>query len=187
MYVEIHIPAIRVEEIETNTNSQTTIETRDETTVVIQRDVSGNPNFDYYLQPKADLMWDYFGHTGEFAYGGMKFNRTSEPTSLKFECYPDELREAAKKAASEDFCHEVQILAEWTWLAEGRYPDLAEYLQKALDDASDDNPDAEYSKEYNGGADPCVDTTDGSLGDEEKDVSLSNDAVDNPSGFTEQA
>lgn len=163
MNVEIHVPAVRVEELDDNTNSRTTIETRDETTVVIRRDVTENPNFDHYLRPKGDLLYDYFGHSGKFSYGGVAFNRTDEDAHLEFNVYPSELREAAQRRAGEDWCHEVHVLADWTYRAEGRYNDLAEVLQDALDEAMKENPEAQYRKKVGGGANVMEDTTDGSL------------------------
>lgn len=162
MNVEIHIPAVRVEEIETQTNDRTTIETRDETTVVIRHDVTENPNFDHYLQPKGDLLYQYFGHSGRFSYGGVSFNQTDDAT-IEFECYPSELRDAAQVRANEDWMHEVQVLADWINRAEGRYDSLKGCLEDALDEASEESPEAQYRIESGGGADLMVDTTDGSL------------------------
>lgn len=163
MYVEIHVPAVRVEELDDETNDRTTIETHDETTVVIRHDVTKNPNFDHYLQPKGDLLYDYFGHNGKFSYGGVAFNCTDEEPWLEFQCYPSELREAAQKRAAEDWCHEVQTLAEWLSTAQGRHEELAGCLEEALELASEENPEAQYKVEYGGGANLAVDTTDGSL------------------------
>lgn len=165
MYVEIHIPAFRVDELEDDKRN-VTVEEHTPTRVVIRKDVTENPNFDAYLQPKADLLYNELGHGGKFSYGGVRYERTTAECSLEFECYPSELRKAAQKRASEDWCHEVQTLADWTHRAEGRYPELARTLQTALDEASDDNPDAEYRKQVGGGADVMKDTTDGSLGGE---------------------
>lgn len=163
MNVEIHVPAIRVEQLETETNSHTIIETRDETTVVIRHDVTRNPNFDYYLQPKADLLYNYFGHSGRFSYGGVDFNRTNEDVTLNFNCLSGELHIAAQERASEDSKHVTQVLAEWTYLAESNdYDELATELQEALDAASEEAPEAEYRKEIGGGADVMQNTTDDS-------------------------
>lgn len=165
MNVEIHIPVIQVEQVEDKrVSDRTTIEAHTETTLVIREDVTANPNFDYYLQPVGDLLYDYTG-SGDFAYGGTKFNRTTDDAWLEFDCYPDQLRTAAQQRASEDWCHEVQVLAEWTHRAEsGEHDNLARRLQTALDEASEESPDAEYRKEIGGGADLMEDTTDGSLG-----------------------
>lgn len=162
MNVEIQIPATRVETLE-NDRQNETVEEHTPTRVVIRKDVTGNPNFDAYLRPKCELVYDELGHGGRFTYGEVKYERTTGEASIEFECYPDELREAAAIRASEDHAHEVQVLAEWTYRAESEYPEVARRLQTALDKASDDNPEAQYRKEIGGGADLMKDTTDGSL------------------------
>jgi len=170
MYVEIQIPAVRVETVE-NDSDYRTVEEQTPTRVVIREDVTENPNFDAYLQPLADLLYDYIGKSGGFSYGGNDYERTTAECSIEFGCHPDELRKAAQKRASEDWCHEVQVLAEWTHRAEGEYSDLAQTLQLALDEASEEAPDAQYRKEVGGGADLMEDTTDGSLDGSDDDHS----------------
>jgi hypothetical protein len=165
MNVEIHIPAVRVDTIE-NDQSNRTVEQHTPTTVVVRKDVTENPNFDYYLQPLADLLYDYLGYGGDFSYGGNTYLRTTAECSIEFECYAGELHVAAAKRASEDSCHVVQVLAEWTYRAEDRYESLAQNLQIALNAASEEAPEAQYRKEIGGGADLMEDTTDGSLGDD---------------------
>lgn len=164
MNVKMHIPVVRIDEIETETNSRTEIQTHTETTLVIRHDVTANPNFDYYLQPKADLLYDYIGTSGKIAYGGVKFNVRDEEPWIEFSSYAGELREAAKKRASEDGCHELQTLASWFSQARDRYETLATHLSKAIEKADDEHPDAEYHIQYGGGANEMEDTTDGSLG-----------------------
>ena len=151
MNVEIHIPAVRVDTLEDELESET-IEEHTPTTVVIQEDVTANPNFDYYLQPLADLLCDYLGRGGTFSYGGAEYQRTTAECSIEFECYPDELRLAAQKRAGEDWCHEVQVLADWAHRVEDRHESLAQTLQVALDAASEEAPDAQYRIEIGGGA-----------------------------------
>ena len=165
MNVEIHIPAVRVDTLEDDLESET-IEEHTPTTVVIRKDVTANPNFDYYLQPSADLLFNYFGRSGNFSYGEVEYQRTTAECSIEFDCYPDELRLAAQKRASEDWCHEVQVLGDWTYRAKDRHESLAQTLQVALDAASEESPDAQYRMEIGGGADLLEDTTDGSLGDD---------------------
>jgi putative hemolysin len=165
MNVEIHLPAVRVDTIE-NEQSNRTVEQHTPTTVVIRKDVTENPNFDYYLQPLADLLYDYLSRGRDFSYGGVEYQRTTAECSIEFDCYPYELRAAAQKRADEDRCHEVQVLADWTYRAGGQHHKIARRLQSALNEASAENPDAQYCKEIGGGADLMEDTTDGSLGSE---------------------
>ena len=114
----------------------------------------------------VDLLYDYLGYGGDFSYGGNTYLRTTAECSIEFECYAGELHVAAAKRASEDSCHVVQVLADWTFRAGGQHHTIAQRLQSALNEASDKNPDAQYRKEIGGGADLMEDTTDGSLGDD---------------------
>lgn len=132
MYVEIHIPTIRIDTIE-NKKRNEVVEERTPTDLVIRTDVSGNPNFDCYLQPKGDLLYNYFGHSGEFSYGGNEYQRTTGEITVEFDCYPDQLRNAASKRAGEDVSSEAKVLADWKKRAEREYPKLASKLQAAID------------------------------------------------------
>lgn len=162
MNVEIHIPATRVETLEDERNHKT-VEEHTPTRVIIRKDVTENPNFDFYLQPKGEIVYNELGRGGTFSYGGVEYERTMAQAEIEFECYVGELHEAAANRASEDSCHVVQVLADWTYRAEGEHHEVAQKLQTALDAASEEAPKAQYRKEIGGGADLMENTTDGSL------------------------
>lgn len=75
-------------------------------------------NVDYYLQPPADLFYDF---NSEFrgATDDAVFYTGFSDYEFAYNLYEDELRRAAHQRAQEDSTHAVNVLAEWLWLAGG--------------------------------------------------------------------